>query len=541
MRQPDGRGGWLWNLDGVEPVLYRLPELLAADATEIVFIPEGEKDVDRLWALDSVATCNPMGAGKWRDCYSTFLRERHVVFLPHNDQVGRDHSRASAQSVALLAASVKILELPDLPPGGDVFDFLNQGKTKEDLLALAEAAPVWTPPAEPDGDGFVSFVSSPPEPRPISESLRRVPAMAPEMIPGPLRGWLADVARRMQCPLEYPVVGAIIALAALVGRKVAIRPKRKDDWTVVPNLWGAVVGRPGIMKSPALEEAMRPLKRLEAEAAEAHAAAIAEHTITIQIAKARAEAAKDEMKRAAKKPGTSDEELRTLAQAVTVTDEGTGQVRKRYICNDSSIEKLGEILRDNPNGVLLFRDELTGFLRTLDKPGRESDRAFHLEGWSGLGSFTYDRISRGTVHIPSVCESILGGIQPNPLVRYIRAATSGDSESDDGFFQRFQLVVFPDPTGTFEIVDQWPDATEKNRAYAIFRFLDNFAPAQIGATLNDEEGIPYLRFTDEAQRSSTSGGATWNGRSAPARRAPRWNPTWLNSARSCRAWRSCST
>ncbi len=63
LRRPDGRGGWVWNLDGVPRVLYRLPELLAADPGAWVFIPEGEKDVDRLHAHGLVATCNPGGAG----------------------------------------------------------------------------------------------------------------------------------------------------------------------------------------------------------------------------------------------------------------------------------------------------------------------------------------------------------------------------------------------------------------------------------------------------------------------------------------------
>ncbi|MDP6494877.1 MAG: hypothetical protein QGI09_05565, partial [Dehalococcoidia bacterium] len=68
-RQPDGKGGWKWNLEGVRRVLYRLPELLGADPSEPVFIVEGEKDVDRLAGLGLVATTNPMGVKKWRPEY----------------------------------------------------------------------------------------------------------------------------------------------------------------------------------------------------------------------------------------------------------------------------------------------------------------------------------------------------------------------------------------------------------------------------------------------------------------------------------------
>jgi hypothetical protein len=90
------------------------------------------------------------------------------------------------------------------------------------------------------------------------------------MIPAPLRGWLGDIADRVSCPIDFPAVGALVALAIVVGRKLAIRPKRHDDWAVVPNLWGALIGRPGVMKTPALTEATKPLRRLEANARRRH-------------------------------------------------------------------------------------------------------------------------------------------------------------------------------------------------------------------------------------------------------------------------------
>src|SRR5215510_13212784 len=69
-QRPDGQGGWIPNLDGVETVLYRLPEINAAvKAGRTVFIVEGEKDVERLRTLGLIATCNPMGALKWREAY----------------------------------------------------------------------------------------------------------------------------------------------------------------------------------------------------------------------------------------------------------------------------------------------------------------------------------------------------------------------------------------------------------------------------------------------------------------------------------------
>ena len=151
-RQPDGKGSWVWKLDGVRRVLYRLPELLAADPQETVFIVEGEKDANRLSALGLVVTTNVSGAGKWRDEYNEYLCERHVVILPDNDQKGRDHARLVAASLQGKAQSMRIVLLPDLPEKGDVSDWLSKGGTPKQLIALCES----TEPFSASESGTVS-------------------------------------------------------------------------------------------------------------------------------------------------------------------------------------------------------------------------------------------------------------------------------------------------------------------------------------------------------------------------------------------------
>ena len=145
-RRPDGNGGWIWNLDGVRRVLYRLPELLSVKPDRVVFVCEGEKDAERLAALGFVATTAPGGAGKWQPEFSDALRGRRVVISPDNDTEGAKHAGAVARSLHGVAESVRVLELPGLPPKGDVSDWLNGGGSRDELKRLATEAPEWTPP-----------------------------------------------------------------------------------------------------------------------------------------------------------------------------------------------------------------------------------------------------------------------------------------------------------------------------------------------------------------------------------------------------------
>lgn len=139
-RRPDG-ARWVWNLQGVRRVLYRLPELLTAPKTETVFIVEGEKDVESLRYVGLIGTTNVGGAGKWKDEYSEALRGRPVVILPDNDQPGSEHAAMVTKALTGIAASVKTVALPDLPPKGDVSDWFKAGGTKDALLALVASAP----------------------------------------------------------------------------------------------------------------------------------------------------------------------------------------------------------------------------------------------------------------------------------------------------------------------------------------------------------------------------------------------------------------
>ena len=145
-RRPDpaNPGDYLWNLHGIEPVLYRLPQVLAAiERGETIYLVEGEKDVRTVEALGLTATTNPMGADtsakaqskrpKWRASYTASLRGADVVIVPDNDEDGHLHAIHVAQKLQGQARRVRMVPLPGLPPKGDITDWLQSGKTLDDL------------------------------------------------------------------------------------------------------------------------------------------------------------------------------------------------------------------------------------------------------------------------------------------------------------------------------------------------------------------------------------------------------------------------
>jgi hypothetical protein len=149
-RRPDGRAGYLWNLDGVRRVLYHLPEVLGA-GDRWVLVVEGEKDADALRKLGFIATTNAGGAGKWLPAYNECLRDKSVLVLGDNDQPGHEHVEHVAAALHGIAKRVRVLDVaklwPECPHKGDISDWLVAGGTAEKLNATTEAAVDWKRPS----------------------------------------------------------------------------------------------------------------------------------------------------------------------------------------------------------------------------------------------------------------------------------------------------------------------------------------------------------------------------------------------------------
>lgn len=157
-----------------------------------------------------------------------------------------------------------------------------------------------------------------PVPMPLPDALPPVAPFDLDLLPDALRGWVTDIAERMQCPVDFPAVGAMVAVSSLIGARAVVAPKGRDDWRVVPNLWGAIVGRPGVMKSPALSEAMKPLQRLEASERERWKDEYDSWQLDCKVAEL---AAKQNEKKASGLAAKDPAKARELLEPVEIPDE----------------------------------------------------------------------------------------------------------------------------------------------------------------------------------------------------------------------------
>src|SRR5690625_110134 len=331
-----------------------------------------------------------------------------------------------------------------------------------------------------------------PDPEPVEIPLPEVKTLTPEMLPAPLRGWLADISTRMSCPVDFVAVTALIMASTVIGSRCRVQPLRFDDWKVTPNLWGAIVAEPGEMKSPAISRVFKILTPLEIEAKEKHKEEHLDFEVQAEILKAEFDKIKKDIK---KRPEHVTAEQKNRLKEIKEELQGATPKLKRYKTNDVTVEKLADLCGENPDGLLVFKDELTGLLKSWEKQGHEPARAFYLEAWNGDSGYTVDRVMRGSTFIEKLCVSLFGGIQPDKLKGYLNQLENGEN---DGMVQRLQLLVYPDSV-KYERPKQWPNHAESDKALELFRTLANMDFESAGAETNHFDKTPFYKFNDEAQ------------------------------------------
>ncbi len=306
------------------------------------------------------------------------------------------------------------------------------------------------------------------------------------LLPEDVRAFSIDIAERMDhAPISFSAVSTMMVLSASIGRSVGVRVKQNDTWTEVPNLWGALIAPPSIKKSPILKEVVKPLRMAEGRSNDAHKEAMSEYAgemILYEI----------EMKQYKKYLERGDGEPKSCPVKPEMP------TRKRYLIQDATIEAVVEIMVDNPKGLLVLLDELSGFFATLRMHGRDRDRSFWLEAFSVAQNVMVDRIQRGNFMVPYVCAGVFGTIQPDKISPLIDDSKSGGG-GGDGLLQRFQMMIWED-SPHYTYTDRQPDRPARDRYYALIEKMIDADPVDYGAYKDEYSDEYYFQFSPGATK-----------------------------------------
>lgn len=336
------------------------------------------------------------------------------------------------------------------------------------------------------------------EVRPLPPLTEPVPPLPAELLPAPLAQWIQAEARAAGLPLEVAAAAVLAGCSGLINRRLSLRNVPSYP-PVTGAVWSAFCMPPGSKKSWAITLGSAALERAERAEAERINAQRSTLEARRDVAAARLDALQAQL-RAAYKGGKNPPAAPSEDEIAEARDElGEAEAAltpKRFTLRDATLEKVGVLLSQNPYGLMLIRDELSAFLGTFEKPGRESDRAQWLELANGDAVLQVDRMSRESLYVPGAAVGIFGGIQPGPLADLLDAQRG----AGDGFLQRFQVFVWPDSRPAFDQAAQHEGVSRKLReaAAAVLDALPSLTAEALGSVYPSGGPAPLL-YTPEAQ------------------------------------------
>jgi hypothetical protein len=314
----------------------------------------------------------------------------------------------------------------------------------------------------------------------LKDKLEPAPKFPVEFLAGPLAEFACDATDRMQCPVDIVAIPLIIGAATAIGKDFRLAPKAHDDWTERPCLWGGVILPSGQMKTPALHRGLRPIRSLEAEFHRQHENEMKEYEAKLALAEYREQCWKEARKRAAR-TGADMPERPELPVPPRV---------RRITTSDVTQESLIDLIEQNPRGLMLFRDELSGWFASFNQYRPGADRQFYLECHAG-GTFPKDR-RLGSAWIKDLYLNICGGIQPD----IVQAVLAGGDR--DGMAARFSLLVYPDRFEEFHYIDRRPNVTAERAVEDLFKKLIRLDPEAFWGP-DKPAALRAFRFDDKAQ------------------------------------------
>jgi Protein of unknown function (DUF3987) len=331
--------------------LYGLPELLATPAAAWVFIVEGEKAADAARTVGLLATTSPHGSMSAAKADWSPVAGRDVVILPDHDDAGERYADDVARlATAAGAKSVRIVRLVELwagmPEGGDIVDLIeHRGGDVDAIRAEVEALANTT------------------EPEAATHHAPAVPTYTPfpvDVLPEPIRSFVAAGAKAIGCDASYVALPLLAGLAAAIGNthRIAL----KCGWTERAIVWTAIVGESGTAKSPALELALRPIRKRQHDAMKEHAEAMKQHADVLAM---------HERDAAHWRKSKSDTPPPAKPEA---------PIADRCWTDDATTEALAVLLQQNPRGLLMVRDELAGWFN-FDRYAGARAAGTRRSGW----------------------------------------------------------------------------------------------------------------------------------------------------------------
>jgi len=404
-----------------EPCLFGW-QAIPPDASSVVIV-EGELDAMSGHQYGYACLSIPYGGGggkkqDWIEAERSYLERFKIIFLClDQDEEGQ---KATEEIARRLGERCRVVSLPHK----DFNDCLLAGMSKEAIDDCFQGAK----PINAEADIW-------PEPDMSIVQGSQTPAPAfPLHVFGALSGWIAQAAEAKNAPSDYVAAGMLGVAASLIGNSRKVMPWQ--GWTEPAVLWLALVGRPSAGKSPALDAVLEPLRSLEKDIQADYPARKQDYESQVEIAKtAKAEwlaEVKDAMQTY---PRTVDSIIPPKPDAAMEPEAPT---LARIRVGDATVESLARVLKGNPRGVLMHRDELAGWLEGMGRYNSGGDRQFWLEAF-GARSYTLDRVKYqdDPLVIERLAVSSLGGIQPDRLADLLLHG------SDDGLTSRF-LYVWPD-------------------------------------------------------------------------------------------------
>lgn len=461
-------------------------------------VAEGEKAADAAGELvpSCVHTTASGGSNAFRHAdWSPLYGCKGIILWPDADPVG---IKLMQELAAHLAAHcppgtpIKVINPHDAPEKGwDAADAQRDGWTpakvqkwtKDGRIALydgprestwVDQAPARPPEAAPlRAEPKAAEQPRNPFPDPVDLFSRRLlPVLDPEHLPRALRDIVTDQSEIIGSDPGILAMAALVTTAGCADDRYRLRMHRAgEQWEERPCLWGAWVGDPSVKKTPPVNRAFGPARKIDYRFGKESAALVADYKIQQKIYKE----CEAKHVRAAAKAAMEGGHVGDLVKAPEAPPQ------KRLIADDFTTEKLADLLKDNVRGMVMCYDELTEWFGSMDayrSGGGGKDKALWLQLYNG-GPRMIDRMSRETVLVPNWSVCLMGGIQPSAMLRIAKGLP------EDGMLQRFMIVMAQEQEGIG--VDRAENASAVQRYDAMLqRLATTEAPHKRPFTLSDE-------------------------------------------------------